>query len=81
MAVGLCLLLAHQAITSIVTGDYVMGENYMGQPVGPGLQLVVLATALVVGIVAVWQYFHPKPDAKKNSKSKSYYGRWPYNLP
>jgi hypothetical protein len=77
------LLLAYQAITSIVEGDHVMHENYMGQPVGPGLQLAVVAAVLVAGIVAAWQYFHPKSRStgKKKGKSKPFYGRWPYDIP
>jgi hypothetical protein len=76
------LLLAYQAITSIVEGDYVMHENYMGQPVGPGLQLAVLAAAVVGGIVALWQHYHPRPESKrKKNKSKLFHGRWPYDHP
>lgn len=81
LAVG--FLLAYQAITNIVQGNYVMGENYMGQPVGPGLQLTVCLVALVVGVILAWQYFHPKPQSgnKKKTRSKPLYSRWPHDIP
>lgn len=70
LAFGLMLLLGYQAIAKIVAGDAVMGENYLGQPVGPGLQLVVCLVAGVVGVVMVWQYFHPKPPETKEHTRK-----------
>ena len=82
VAAGLALLLAYQAIKDIVDGNYVMGENYFGQPVGPGIQLLVLLVVLFVGIVSAWQYLHPRPESKrKKEKIKPYYGRWPYDHP
>jgi hypothetical protein len=82
VAVGLALVLARQAITAIVEGDYVMGENYLGQPVGPGLQLIGLAVALFVAVAMAWQYFHPKPESKgKRKKVKPFFWRWPHDIP
>jgi len=83
-AFALGVLLAYQAITDIVEGNYVMGENYLGQPVGPGLQLVVCLVAVVVGVVMVWQYFHPKPpeaEGKKSKREKACYFKWPHDIP
>jgi hypothetical protein len=82
VAVGLALILAWQAITAIVEGNYVMGENYLWQPVGPGLQLIGLAVALFVAVVMAWQYFHPKPEPKvKKRKVKPFIWRWPHQIP
>lgn len=41
--VGIALLggLYAQAITSIMSGNYIGGSNYYGQPVGPYLQLLL----------------------------------------
>lgn len=82
VAIALGLLLAYQAITDIIEGNYVMGENYLGQPVGPGLQLIVCVVALVVGVVLAWQYFHPKsePEGKKKREKPCNF-KWPHDIP
>jgi ABC-type nickel/cobalt efflux system permease component RcnA len=84
LTIAIGSLLAFQAITAIARGDRIMGENYLGQPVGPGLQLIVCAVAIVVGIVLAWQSFRrkPKPERKEKVKSNAIYFRWPHdNIP
>jgi hypothetical protein len=69
VAIALGLLLAWQAIRDIVEGNPVMRENYLGQPVGPGLQLVVVAAVVLVGGIALWQHFRPsKPESRRKGR-------------
>ncbi|MEN6336566.1 MAG: hypothetical protein ABFE01_20110 [Phycisphaerales bacterium] len=84
LTVAIVLLLASQAITALVRRDQTMGENYLGQPVGPSLQLTLCAVALAVGVVFIWRSFHPKPQSEKEerSKRKPFPFRWPHeNVP
>jgi len=84
LAVAMMFLLAFQAITAILRRDQTLGENYLGQPVGPGLQLTLCAVGLVVGAVFIWRSFHPKPQSEKEerTKRKPFPFRWPHeNVP
>jgi sterol desaturase/sphingolipid hydroxylase (fatty acid hydroxylase superfamily) len=84
LTVAIVLLLAFQAITALLRRDQTMGENYLGQPVGPGLQLAVCVVALAVGVILTWRHFHPKPPSEKREKirSKPFLFRWPHdNIP
>jgi hypothetical protein len=70
VAIPMVALLAYQAISDLVHGR-IGGENYYGQPVGPALQLIVLAALAVVGTVLGWHYLFGKPMVKDKEKKRN----------
>ena len=67
IAIPMIVLVAYQAISNIIHGR-TGGENYLWQPVGPGLQLSVLVVIAVVGAVSGWRYLFGKPIDKDKEK-------------
>lgn len=67
------ILIAYQAITGIINNDWQGGLNYYGQPVDPGLQLVVLISVIVIGIIWIWQQIFGKKEQKQKKKAKHKY--------
>ena len=61
------LVVAGQAVLRISSGDFVGGKNYMGQPLGPLLQLVGVAACLFAIGAMVWRH-RRDPPARKNDK-------------
>ena len=73
------LLFACNAITALVRGNNAVGENYLGQPTGPGLQLIAGIVLLAVGSFLAWEYLHPKPESKgKKHREKQCYLQYPH---
>ena len=66
----LCLSIAYQAVTGLIRGE-IGSENYYGQPVDPVVQLLVLVVLAIVGVVLAWQYFHKKPETKKEKRKRN----------
>ena len=65
IAVIILTVLVYQAISGIITGNWIGGHNYFGQPVDPALQLIVLIVLAFVGTVSAWQFFFGKKKTKK----------------
>ncbi len=69
VAIAMIALVAYQAISDLINGR-IGGENYYGQPVGPGLQLIVLAVITVIGTILGWRHLFSKPSAKDKQKKR-----------
>jgi len=88
VGVGVIAILVYQCISGLVTGKWIWGLNYYGQPVTPGLQLILLIVLVFIGVVSVWKFFFGKEETKKEKKQrqkaqrKSSHLRYPHqNMP
>jgi len=77
------LILAGQALLRISSGDFAGGKNYMGQPVGPLLQLIVVAVCLTVIGATAWRYWRGAPERKYKKKigQSEWLRKPPYKFP
>lgn len=57
-----------QAFLRISSGDYAGGENYMGQSIGPLLQLTVVLIALIILAIGACYHFRGTPKSPKKKK-------------
>jgi hypothetical protein len=55
---GLFLLIS--AIVQLSTGDYTIGENIFGAPVGPGLRGTMGFVFTCVGAIFLWLYLRER---------------------
>jgi hypothetical protein len=78
------LVLEGQAILRISSGDFVGGTNYMGQPVGPVIQLIVVFVCMIVIGVTGWRHLRSTPEQHKK-KGTQRQPEWlkqpPYKFP
>jgi len=67
---GLILLVS--AILELVSGDYTIGRNRYGNPVGPFYRVVLGVVFSGLGAVAFWNYLRRrKPSTESNEKTPS----------
>ena len=77
------LVLAGQAVFRIASGDFVGGKNYLGQPVGPVLQLIGVVVCLIVIGATAWRHWRGAPERENQKKLRQ--SEWmrqpPYKFP
>ena len=80
LTICVCIILAFQCITSLIDKEWPVRLNYLQQPVGPGLQLIVLVTVIICGIIWLWQQMFGKkePEQKENRKNKDSNFQYPH---
>jgi len=52
-------MIALQAVTRLLSGNLFYG-NYYNQPLNPFLQLIIVASVLIAGIVLLWRYLRSR---------------------
>jgi len=67
VTVVILAFLTAQVVFQLSAEDYSLGENYYMQPVGPGMQLVVVVVAWMSLAVLAWRYFRKKDTAKRKN--------------
>lgn len=70
LTIALLVLLAYQAISGIINGDWTRGSNFYGQPVDPALQLLGLTALVIVSAVLAWRYFFGREKTKEEMKKE-----------